>query len=59
MIEMAENILDGRVHHRINIYRVAFIQPTEYRSAEVVSDGEAYFTQMKAAQRWLQSSRKP
>lgn len=41
------------------IYRVAFVQPTEYRPPEVVSDGEAYFPNTKEAQRWLQSNRKP
>lgn len=40
------------------IYRVAFISPPEYRHPEVVSKREAYFTNTKGAQQWLQSSRK-
>lgn len=40
------------------VYRVVFILPQEYRRPEVVSDGEAYFTNTREAQRWLQSSRK-
>lgn len=58
-LKWLRTFLMGEPSVESNIYRVAFIQPSEYRNAEVVSNGEAYFTHMKEAQRWLRSSRKP
>lgn len=37
-----------------SVSRAAFIQPSEYRRPEVVSDVEAYFSSMNEAYRWLQ-----
>lgn len=34
--------------------RVAFVQPAQYRVAEVVSDQEAYFVNIQDARNWLQ-----
>lgn len=39
------------VRSRIN--RVAFVQPIQYRTPEVVSESEAYFTTVKEAYQWL------
>ena len=36
-----------------NIDSVAFVQPEVYRSPEVVSDREAYFTDNISAKKWL------
>jgi hypothetical protein len=36
-----------------HINRVAFVQPTEYRSPEVVSESEAYFVSNQDARKWL------
>lgn len=39
---------------RSSVYRVAFVQPSEHRRPEVVSDVEAYFSSVEEACRWLQ-----
>lgn len=35
------------------VSRVAFVQPAEYRRPEVVSDVEAYFSNIEDARQWL------
>ncbi len=37
------------------ISRVAFVQPLKYRQPEIVSDIEAYFSNVEEAHKWLNS----
>lgn len=37
--------------------RVAFVTPAKYRAPQIVSEREAYFSDVAAARAWLQSSR--
>lgn len=46
---------EARVGSQIN--RVAFVQPAQYRAAEIVSDQEAYFVHVEDARSWLRQSR--
>lgn len=54
-LKWLRTFLMGEPIAKSKICRVAFVQPPKYRCPEVVSDGEAYFTNTKEAQRWLQS----
>lgn len=52
-LRILRSILSQLVNQDNGIYKIAFVQPVQYRKPEVISKNEAYFEDVEKAKLWL------